>query len=299
MDKETSAAVARCLELIPDHDVRSIVSRDEYRARVRGALPVHPERAAAYADFTLLLLDLFDARRTMGAARTPVKTATEMQTYLKRSLSWYLRSGNAITSDWSRPGTSGDLEASVLLHNAPYFLKALEEKRLRIGETLALDVGWSRLQKVSICLIKKRVKSKIFILHQWDETARRFQMIGGKFEKGETPVKAAVRELKEEITRHALVEGRHFELLDLTATGPLVSCGVSPTYGALTRYETYVFHVAFQMPDLKLSKIDRWIPIGDIRKGRTSKGQEIASKDWLLGIERTGGRKIVDLPDSL
>ena len=198
---------------------------------------------------------------------------------------------------WNRLGMGDDLPGSALLDSAAHFLKVMEEQRLRIADASQIEPGYSRLQRVSICLIKKQVNGRACFLHQFDKAASQYQAIGGKCDPDETSHDAAARELNEEIGQGKLVHGRDFTLTDLTGTKPVVSREVSRTYGALTRYETYVF-CAVDMPHLDLSKDDLWVSVDEMRRGQTSTQRKVAIKGWLEDIERATGQQIERLPDS-
>jgi hypothetical protein len=282
--------------MVPSH-MEQAYSRDEFVAQISNEIGVDHGTAEKLADFSIIILGLFDLRRP--ASREFIQTADQMQTYCRNSLVWYLKNDMSIVSNWSRSGVASELDIKSLLDNAPYFLRLMEEKRVHLSAKSGIDPENSRLQAVSVCLVKMNIRGKAHILHQWDERAAQFQIIGGRSRIGETPEDTAARELNEEIVEHALIKGRDFEISALNPSAPIVYKEISRTYGALTRYEISLFHVSFNIPKLRLSENDRWISVNEMRAGVTKTGKTIVDYHRVADFERAMGMRIEDLPNSV
>lgn len=128
-----------------------------------------------------------------------------------------------------------------------------------------------------------------------NEKSQHFQFIGGKLRPGETPELAINREVIEEIPRTRLVSGKDFicSRLDSGDTGQSF---VSPTTGALTKFEVSYFFLNFRC-ELKLSPNHRWVTFNEIMKGRTNDGIEIIppseNPSRFLELLRTAPNSIV------
>lgn len=288
--------VAKCLQLIPSHTEQGY-SYTEFIARICGEIGVDHSSAEKLADVSVLILDLFDLRHP-GSDRL-IQTAGQMQTYCRNSLVWYLKNDLPVISNWSRSGVASEVDIKSLLDNAPYFLRLMEERRIHLSGINGIAPDYSRLQAVSVCLVKMKIRGKPHILHQWDERAAQFQIIGGRSRIGETPEDTAARELNEEIVEHALIKGRDFEVKALNAPAPVIYTEISRTYGALTRYEISLFHVSFNIPKLRLSENDRWISVSEMRTGITKTGKRIVDYHRIADFERAIGIRVDDLPNSV
>ncbi len=204
-----------------------------------------------------------------------IRAKSQMPTYFLQSLSWYFDNRVTIFTDWARTGTAREIALTNLLDASPYFLKVMEERRLRVAREENIESGHSRSQPVATLLIKTIQASKQCFLHQWDTKAEQYQLIGGKVRPTESPVEAARRELREEISEHDLVHERDYELTPLNDS-PIKLKDVSRTYGALTAYEFWLFSVTLKIPIIKQADIDRWISLDEMNVGSTDAGRKIA-----------------------
>ena len=219
--------------------------------------------------------------------------------YFRRSIMWYLVNNKTILSNWTRKGVGRDISTVNLLDTASYLVKLLEERRLDLSRIDKLDSGYSRFQPVSVLLIKAVDKNISYLLHQWDERAEQFQLIGGRRRNGEAPSDTAKRELQEEISKHDLNFSRgDYDLIPLHEA-PIKYFEVSRTYGALTLYEFHLFAVKFNIEVLDLSPVDRWISIEEMKQGVTSNGHRIGNPQLLRHFDSAIEKGIENIPLSV
>jgi 8-oxo-dGTP pyrophosphatase MutT (NUDIX family) len=267
---EINEAVSIALEAIPSHreSPKSLVEISESVAR---SIDIPTEAAQGVVVATAAFLN------TLGVLTWSDKSCcilAQIPDYFRRSLLWYFKHGQHILSNWTRAGVAREFDIANLLETAPYFLKILEERRLELSKQNNLDPGFSRFQPVAIVLVKGSEKKMSYFLHQWDDRAQQFQLIGGRQRGNEQPIDTAKRELHEELSEHNLVVGRDFELAPLNNI-PIRISEVSRTYGALTAYEYWLFEVKLKIEKLRLSPTDRWISLEEMKNGITSTGRRI------------------------
>jgi len=265
---ETWQAVQKALDLIPSHRA-SPKEAEEIAQAVAGAVAIPYEMARGIAISTLIFLDTFGVISWRGNC---CRIADQIQDYFRHSLSWYIANHQQLMSNWERPGTAREMGISNLLEKAPYFLKLMEERRLALSRLETIEPGYSRVQAAAIILIKCVGKGKTYFLHQWDDRAEQYQLLGGRQRTNEHHFDTAKRELQEEISEHELVYGRDYELMLLNEE-PVKVLEVSRTYGALTAYEFWLYHAKLKMERLRLSVLDRWITMEEMKKGVTGTGK--------------------------
>ena len=271
--------LVQALQAIPSHREPPLLP-DALARDLAGSAAAAPDAAREAVQITLDVLRLFDVLDESGAG---VRLAGQTQNYLRLSLVWYLQQHKPIASNWSRSGTAREITVSNLLDQAPYLLKALEQRRLALSVQGKLPLVATREQPCSVVLVKIAYQGRAFILHQWDQKAERFQPIGGKQRAAETPDETARREFLEEIAEQSLLEGRDFTISRLLPD-PIVEFEISRTYGALTRYEIHVFSATLHVPELKLAESDRWISLDEMRAQKTGSGSLIAGLGRTLSL---------------
>ena len=244
---------------------------------------------------TLSFLDLF---AVLSCDNNRFKLHGQIPDYFINSLCWYLSSNSKIFSNWNRSGASRDIEISNLLDSPPHFLKLIEEKRMAFSDRHNIKLGHSRVQPVAICLIKTTYKGKVYFLHQWDTDASQYQIIGGKQRPNEDNIDTAKRELEEEISKHKLVYNRDYEIIKINQT-PIESVKVSRTYGALTFYKFYLYSIKFNLNNLILSNIDKWISLDEIKRGTTASNLIIRDPEIYKLFEEQFPGSLENLPDSI
>jgi 8-oxo-dGTP pyrophosphatase MutT (NUDIX family) len=258
------------------------------------SIPSHRERPQSYAALTQRVAD-----RTgllADPAATALRTALELlrlldlvqdsdehialsnqtQTYFRNSLVWYLENDRQIVSNWDRHGTAQEeISIANLLDQAPFLLKALEERRLTISKEFDIPLSASREQTCSVVLFKTAHVGTTYLLHQWDQRAERYQLIGGKQRANENHETTATREVLEELRNANLVPDKTL-FISKCRIAPVEYWEISRTYGALTRYELHVFNAIVTQRELKTSESDLWISLQEALDGRTFSGAPIA-----------------------
>ncbi len=268
----SSPLLKSVLEAIPSHRDRAL-KPEEIAQRVAAAAAVPPEQAQAASAVALDLLRLLDL---LQESEGHLHLGGQMQTYCRNSLLWYLANGHRLLANWARPGTAQDtVLVANLLERAPYVLKALEERRRSLATQAHQPLFATREQPCSVLLFKALHEGRIYLLHQWDQQAERYQLIGGKRRAEETPEQTAVREALEELPQAALVAGRTL-FVKAAPIEPFEDWNVSPTYGALTRYDLHIFQAQVKGTGLTLSESDLWISLDEAVAGRTHRGAAIA-----------------------
>ena len=278
-NSDLNAAIAQFLEKIPC-DIDPPQSIDDIIATTFETSS-NKERLRNIAEAVVSLLDCFGV---ISWHEQRIRAKSQIPTYFLQSLAWYFRNSETIFANWDRTGTARDIELTNLLDASPYFLKVLEQRRVSLAKKNNLDLGFSRLQSVSVILIKTLQRNQQYFLHQWDTKAEQYQLIGGKLRQDETPTEAAKRELFEEISEHELVYPRDYDLCLLTDT-PIQTTNVSRTYGALTAYEFWLFSATLKLPKLKLAEIDKWLSLDEMRNGLTKTGKRITDPDLCRQFE--------------
>lgn len=268
----TTSLLQRILEAIPSHREPG-KTRDQLLRAISQKAGLPPGEINSALGVGLELLRLLDL---IQDSNDYIVLSGQIQTYCRNSLLWYLENNREVLSNWNRPGAAQeDVSVANLLDQAPYFLKALEEKRRAISEQNGLPMTPSREQSCSVVLFKITHEGVPYYLHQWDREAEQYQLIGGKQRANETPLQTAQREVVEEVSGTKMVAGR---TLFLTACpiDPIDEWEVSRTYGALTRYRFDMFHARVTAKPFVTSAIDLWISAPEAIRGRTHRGDVIA-----------------------
>lgn len=184
--------------------------------------------------------------------------------YALISLASYLESDIAIISDWETRGTAATSPQAVIETGAK-FLQVLESRRVQ----LLAHAPASRHEKVAQVIISRRVRdgADTEILFQFDSIADRYQLIGGRWrhDDGEDMLQTAIREIREEIGDN-LSYPQDYQLTPLiqdVSSAPTIS----PTFGALTQYRFWIYHIRELRRPITLQPIDRWISLSQIKQG--------------------------------
>ena len=268
--EEMHEVVVSVLEIVPSHR-DSPKSAEEIANFVTNDKGANADVIYGMTTATIAFLDILGVLEWTGQS---CRLSHQIPDYFRHSLHWYFNNNQQVLSNWTREGVARELGINNLLDTASYFVKLMEIKRLEICQKKKIGSGVSRIQSVSVILVKGVEKNKSYFLHQWDDRSEQFQLIGGRQRGEELPIDTAKRELHEEISRHNLVYGKNYELEQLTST-PIKFEDVSRTYGAITAYEFSIFGVKLNLEKLCLSPIDRWIPLEEMKNGVTSTGKNI------------------------
>lgn len=231
------------------------------------ALPIHylmqhsldPVESASLYGYARLLhtLGVVDFDPDTGMIRARSQTAK----YALNSLAAYVENDLRIIDDWKTRGIGNNI-----LNNGASFLHALDLRRLA-HEPNAVP---SRREKVAQVLIKRSNPNtgEPELFFQYDENARRYQLIGGRWNPadGDDLLQTIIREIEEELPNTPLVYNKDYELKLLIADfSP--PAALSPTFGALTQYHFHIYHMTNLKKALSLRQGDKWVPVYQVRQG--------------------------------
>lgn len=240
---------------------------------VAHTLGISIECADTAVSITLELLRLLNMVQEVDGY---IVLAGQTQTYYRNNLVWYLKNDQYALCNWDRYGTAADtIHLANILGQAPYFLKAFEERRRQLAKDNKLNAEASREQPCSVVLFKAVLNDKMYLLHQWDQKAERYQLIGGKQRSNETPEETATREALEELSQAHLVPGKSL-FIGHPLIEPIEELKISRTYGALTHYKITVFPATLRVDELLTSESDLWISLPEVIAGKTHKNADIA-----------------------
>jgi len=259
-EKERSDNVATILEHIPRSDEDAVV--------LRSLCPGKDSPSCAGCTGALLtVLEMFDAVTIIEdnkGKETRVKARSEAGTYFFRSLAAYVRKHFTLVSNWERQRAGEDLPAIQTLALGTQFVYLMEQRR--IAELK--DTSPIREELVSHAIVKARIKGKrepVYLV-QYDEKARRFQLIGGRRRrKDKDGFDTMVREIEEELAMNHLQYSKDYDLRELVNS--LEHTAISPTYGAYTKYNFTVFQAFMTRRQLTLGPNDRWVTLKELLCG--------------------------------
>lgn len=246
------------------------------------------ERGKDYTECIKIVISFMSLFDCIICSDGKYRMSSQIPNYYRKSIVEYLSNNRKIMTNWDREGTARDIGVVNLLERAPYFLKAIEERRVQLSSAEGETASPTRIQPCCVGVIKASIGGFDQYLHQWDQQSEQFQLIGGKCRPGEEPRTTIVREIHEELSQHDLALNRDFKIEMITGT-PLREMAISRTYGAYTSYDFYVFSVEMLIDELTLSISDRWVDIAEIRRGETSDGKRIARLPQLLDRHLPGG----------
>lgn len=264
---------------------------------------------AFYPEMLMMLAGCAHLLRAFGMVRVEMgdspphqwrlQACSQTAKYALMSFASYIEAGIPIIADWETRGTSDTTPESVIATGAK-FLQVLEKQRLR----LLADAPASRHEKVAQVIINRRSPEngeQEFLL-QFDSAAGRYQLIGGRWraDDGEDLFQTAIREVREE-TNGALSYPDDYQLSVLLedVTSPPT---VSPTFGALTQYRFWIYHLHGLRRLIVLQPIDRWISLTQIRQGfvldDNNRRYPIGLTDLLPHLESVAPNLLENLADS-
>jgi 8-oxo-dGTP pyrophosphatase MutT (NUDIX family) len=245
----------------------------------------------------LTVFDVVSIEGDRGASRDLlVKARTNAALYFVRSLAAYGAKGLKLIADWQTRGVLRQVSSTVALESGPTFLYFMEQRRvINCGDDSPI-----RKERVSHAMIKTRVEGRrdpVFLV-QYDQAARRFQLVGGKWEPPDSgPLSTMRRELSEELPLNKLVYGKDYNLRELA--GGLLQRWFSPTYGAYSEGEFTVFLATFKnRRQLKLGPHDRWVSLHELLGRSTREGIRI-SGSYIQELDRRLPGGLIGLPLSL
>ena len=209
--------------------------------------------------------------QTLGAVRLNehdcVQASSQTAKYFLESLASFVESGEQLIGAWETRGVYRD-SASGPLQNAATFLHELEKRRISLLD----EPPPSRDEEVAQVLIKRTnpETGQAEFLLQYDDNAGQFQLIGGRRKLTDVSLEATIiREIEEELEDDLRFQ-QHYELVAV-AKNLTPEPSLSPTFGALSRYHFWIFHMCGLTQPLQLQPNDQWVPIDDVLQGRVIK----------------------------
>ncbi|MCB9960356.1 MAG: NUDIX hydrolase [Rhodospirillaceae bacterium] len=259
------------LEHIPDHHANAEDPRTISEA-VAAQLQCEPDPINMAVDAVVELLELLGVIKYSGSS---LKIRSQIPNYFRLSLIEFLRQKIPLLENWDREGVARAIDLHAVLSSAPYFLYAMETKRVAHLQRHGENIQPTRWQSCCIAIIKTAIDGVAVFLHKWDSAAGRFQLIGGKQRNEESPEETVIREVNEEITRHHLAYGENYTVSRLPIDEISLS-GVSSTYGAYTDYLFNIFLVNLKLDKFETDVDDRWITLEEMLNQRTIDGNRVA-----------------------
>ena len=216
----------------------------------------------------LALLGVVEFTAGEITGQSEIRASTQTAKYALESLASYLESGQTLVADWRKRGIKrlGSDDGGHILESGAAFLYLLEQRRRQIIP----NPPPSRYVRVAQVIIKRQNPESGMpeILMQYDERAGQYQLIGGRWREsdGKDLKATAIREVAEELPKAALVPEKDYALQPVVEDlQPDV--GLSPTFGALTSYAFWIYHMTDLHKAVPLQSIDQWVPIAQILEG--------------------------------
>lgn len=231
-------------------------------AELAGAESGSKERAQLHGAALLL--------RTLGIVEFDpetemIRASAQTAKYALESLASYVEHQLPVVGDWKTRGVLRDPEGGIL-QNGATLLHALELRRM----ALLPNASPSRVERVAMVIIKRSNPSTGApeLLFQWDRNARQFQLIGGRWREsdGPDPLHTIEREIAEELEPADMVHGQDYHL-NLLIPALQLPPSLSPTFGALTTYEFWIYHMTELARPLRLQAEDQWLALADVLTG--------------------------------
>lgn len=193
--------------------------------------------------------------------QSSLKATSQTAKYALMSIADYVSRNETIISDWKTRG----LQEHPLANGAS-FLYALEQERLNRFE----NIPPSRYVKVAQVLIKRinPENGEHELLFQFDNNAHQYQLVGGRWSEadGADMSVTMVREIEEELPLNTWNYPDSFQLEALISEME-INGTISTTFGALTNYSFWIFHLTGLKHSLSLQDGDYWVPIDMVLKG--------------------------------
>lgn len=220
------------------------------------------ELATVYGICRMLdLLGVVSIYEADAIDQVAIQASSQTAKYTLISIADYIDTDTKIISDWETRGMQDNI-----LANGATFLQVLENQRLQHFK----NPTPSRHVKVAQVLIK-RINPQTGdheLLFQFDKNANQFQLIGGRWSEkdGDNLQTTIIREIEEELPLNKLPYSKAYQLT-LMIENLAVNSIISSTFGALTHYEFWLYHMINLNIDLVLQPEDQWIPISMILEG--------------------------------
>ena len=193
-----------------------------------------------------------------------IQATSQAAKYTLNSLAEFIANDLTLISDWKTRGVNRD-EAAGPFQNGATFLALLDAYRVAHED----NPQPSRQEKVAQVLIKRTdpQTGQAELLLQFDRNANQYQFIGGRWRESDGPViNTMVREIEEELEGNDLIFEKAYNLA-LVADDLVPNLILSPTFGALTEYHFWIYHMLDLAEPLTLQADDRWVPVEQILSG--------------------------------
>jgi len=215
--------------------------------------------------FALQTLGVVQIKTGETFAQMQIQAASQTAKYALISLASYVESGEQLITDWHTRGVQ-NLPDDKLLDRGAKLLYAMEAQRIdRIP-----DAPPSRIVKVAQVLIKRTnpKTGQPELLFQYDANAGHYQLIGGRWSErdGDDMLKTIVREIDEELEASDIQHQRDYQL-QLIAGDVSPTPTLSPTFGALSKYHFWFYHMTDLKKTLTLQEDDQWVPVQQVLGG--------------------------------
>jgi len=193
-----------------------------------------------------------------------IQAASQTAKYTLESLALYVEAGLSWVDDWKTRGVYR-LDDTDPLQNGATLLHALETRRTKLVDSPAP----SRTESVAQVIIKRThpVTGVPELLFQYDRNASHYQFIGGRHSDADGSILTTmVREIEEELADF-LAYSTDYQL-DLIGESLSPPATLSPTFGALTSYSFWFYHmVNLRREHLTLQPEDCWATVEDVLNG--------------------------------
>lgn len=204
-----------------------------------------------------------------------IKAASQTAKYMLHSLASYVENNQQLIDDWKTRGVyrrdAGTLQSGATL------LYEMEKRRLSLFD----NPTPSRIEEVAQVLIKRKnpETGQAEFLMQYDNNADQFQFIGGRRSPNDaTLLDTVIREIDEEVV-DSLVYQEDYQL-ELVVDDLTIEATLSPTFGALTEYHFYVYHLTGLHKPLTLQDNDKWVHVSEVISGEVNhNGKTVTSNN--------------------
>ncbi len=211
----------------------------------------------------LALFGAVDLHEASGDAR--IRARSHIAHYWLNSMAAHASAGLPLIPDWETRG----MQQPDGVPSAAWLLHALESHRSQILP----DAQPTRVQRVAQVLIRRDNPhtGQPELLMQHDPGSGNWQLIGGRWREsdGADLLRTAAREADEELASSQLRYGADYKLV-LVLPDLRLPLTVSPTFGALTQYHFWVYHMIDLQRDIVLGPDDRWVSVALLLGGAGS-----------------------------
>lgn len=224
-----------------------------------------------------------------------IQASSQTAKYTLMSFADYFEREIPIIHDWETRGIQNSI-----FSNGATFLQTLEQDRLGRFDNIAP----SRFVKVAQVLIK-RINPETNdpeLLFQFDANANQYQLIGGRWSEkdGDNLQATIIREIEEELPLNTIPYPETYGL-NCLIDNLVIDGEISNTFGALTHYTFWIFHMVDLTIQLDLQPEDMWVPIQIVLDGVVKvdgKEYPFTSPEIYQRIDQSLANGLIGLPVS-